>query len=81
MSMLYNIYTNVHTHKDTHAQVNPEALVRVPMLYVRCDLHGVSLKALVDTGAQMTVMPSSFMHRHQWIHVPTYLPVYPPVHI
>ena len=51
-------------------QVNPEAFVKVPMLYVRCELHGVSLKAFVDTGAQMTVMASSLMHRHNCKDLP-----------
>ena len=65
MPMLYNIHTNIHTLKHTHVQVNPEAFVKVPMLYVRCELHGVSLKAFVDTGAQMTVMASSCVMRAQ----------------
>ena len=70
MPMLYNIHTNIHTLKHTHVQVNPEAFVKVPMLYVRCELHGVSLKAFVDTGAQMTVMASSLMHRHKCKDLP-----------
>ena len=37
-------------------EVNPEAFVHVPMLYVQCLLNNVPLKAFVDTGAQMTVM-------------------------
>lgn len=37
-------------------EVNPEAFVHVPMLYVRCTLNNVALRAFVDTGAQMTVM-------------------------
>ncbi len=37
-------------------EVNPEAFVSVPMLYVQCELNGVPVKAFVDTGAQMTVM-------------------------
>ena len=37
-------------------EANPEAFVSVPMLYVRCTLNDVPLKAFVDTGAQMTVM-------------------------
>eukprot|EP00966_Prymnesium_polylepis_P270359 6245352-Prymnesium_polylepis.1 len=36
-------------------EVNPEAFVHVPMLYVPCTLNEVGLKAFVDTGAQMTV--------------------------
>ena len=37
-------------------EANPEAFVKVPMLYVRCTLNNVGLCAFVDTGAQMTVM-------------------------
>ena len=37
-------------------EVNPEAFVSVPMLYVDCELNRVPVKAFVDTGAQMTVM-------------------------
>ena len=37
-------------------EANPEAFVSVPMLFVRCTLNDVPLKAFVDTGAQMTVM-------------------------
>lgn len=37
-------------------EVNPEAFISVPMLYVSCTLNDVPLKAFVDTGAQMTVM-------------------------
>ena len=37
-------------------EVNPEAFVHVPMLYVACTLNNVALKAFVDTGAQMTVL-------------------------
>ena len=37
-------------------EATPEAFVKVPMLYVRCTVNDVPLKAFVDTGAQMTVM-------------------------
>lgn len=37
-------------------EVNPEAFVSVPMLYVQCLLNNTPVKAFVDTGAQMTVM-------------------------
>lgn len=37
-------------------EVNPEAFVSVPMLYVACLLNNTPVKAFVDTGAQMTVM-------------------------
>ena len=37
-------------------EVNPEAFVSVPMLYVQVELNNVPVKAFVDTGAQMTVM-------------------------
>jgi len=37
-------------------EATPEAFCKVPMLYVRCTLNDVPLKAFVDTGAQMTVM-------------------------
>ena len=37
-------------------EANPEGFVKVPMLFVRCTLNDVPLKAFVDTGAQCTVM-------------------------
>jgi hypothetical protein len=37
-------------------EVNPEAFVSVPMLYVQCELNNVPVRAFIDTGAQMTVM-------------------------
>ena len=40
-------------------EVNPEAFVNTPMLYVACTLNDVPLKAFVDTGAQMTVMTAA----------------------
>jgi len=44
-------------------EVNPEAFVSVPMLYVACTLNNVPIKAFVDTGAQMTVMTASCVER------------------
>ena len=37
-------------------EVNPEAFVKIPMLYVQVLLNNTPVKAFVDTGAQMTVM-------------------------
>jgi len=44
-------------------EVNPEAFVSVPMLYVQCELNNVPIKAFVDTGAQMTVMNTKCAQR------------------
>jgi hypothetical protein len=44
-------------------EVNPEAFVPVPMLYVACSVNDVPLKAFVDTGAQMTVMTAKCVQR------------------
>jgi len=59
-------------HKARDAQlemaleVNPEAFVSVPMLYVNCLLNNTPIKAFVDTGAQMTVRgPSRARSRRQ----------------
>ena len=39
-------------------EVNPEAFVSVPMLYVQCLLNNTPVKAFVDTGAQSERRPS-----------------------
>ena len=39
-------------------EVNPEAFVSVPMLYVQCLLNNPPVKAFVDTGAQSERRPS-----------------------
>ena len=44
-------------------EVNPEAFVHVPMLYVMCELNNTPVKAFVDTGAQMTVMTAKCAQR------------------
>jgi len=44
-------------------EVNPEAFVSVPMLYVDVTLNNTPLKAFVDTGAQMTVISAKCVQR------------------
>ena len=45
-------------------EVNPEAFVPVPMLYVLTELNKVPVKAFVDTGAQMTGVLLHSAHQH-----------------
>eukprot|EP00756_Hemistasia_phaeocysticola_P063631 Hpha_TRINITY_DN7109_c0_g1::TRINITY_DN7109_c0_g1_i1::g.29780::m.29780/K11885/DDI1; DNA damage-inducible protein 1 len=47
---------NVATNLRQAAQEMPEAFGRVDMLYVSAQLNGVTLPALVDTGAQTSVI-------------------------
>lgn len=38
-------------------EVNPEAFVPYDLIFIHCKVNGVSLTAMVDTGAQMSVLP------------------------
>lgn len=48
---------NIRDNLETAIEHNPEVFLgRVHMLYISCRVNGILVKALVDTGAQMTVM-------------------------
>ena len=48
---------NVRENLETAIEFNPEIFAgNVHMLYIECRVNGIPVKALVDTGAQMTVM-------------------------
>lgn len=48
---------NIQENFETAVEFNPEIVAgTVVMLYIQCKVNGIPVKALVDTGAQMTVM-------------------------
>lgn len=55
---------NIRENFETALEYNPEIVTsRVIMLYVQVKVNGVSVKAMVDTGAQMTIMNTKCAER------------------
>eukprot|EP00727_Mastigamoeba_balamuthi_P012724 m51a1_g8074 hypothetical protein (314) ;mRNA; r:185279-186448 len=52
--------TNVQDNYEYALENNPEMLVRVPMLFVRCTVNNEPLLAMVDTGAETSIMSAAF---------------------
>jgi len=54
---------NVETLRQNAIEHMPESFASVTMLYVNVVIHGVPLKAFVDSGAQMTIMSAKCAER------------------
>merc|ERR1712110_24480 len=59
----FNRQQNVNRNMQQALEENPESFAQVEMLRVRCEINGVRCNAIVDTGAQMTVMSAEFAKR------------------
>ena len=54
---------NVHKNFVDTYKKNPELLLGVTLLYVRCKVNGIEVVGLVDTGAQVSVMSSKTVEK------------------
>ncbi|KAJ2820376.1 DNA damage-inducible protein 1, partial [Coemansia furcata] len=54
---------NVMRNMETALELNPESFASVAMLYIDVIVNGTPIKALVDSGAQATVMSHSCAER------------------
>ena len=54
---------NIEENMEAAFEHTPEIFSRVVMLYISCKVNGVSVKALVDSGARATVMSARCVNR------------------
>jgi DNA damage-inducible protein 1 len=54
---------NVAANFESALEYNAEAFATVIMLYVPCNVNGVSVPAFVDSGAQSTIMSQECAQR------------------
>lgn len=54
---------NIHKNFMETYEDNPELLLGVNLLYVRCKVNGVEIVGMIDTGAQVTVMSSEIARK------------------
>ena len=48
--------SNIATNFEQGIEHNPESFGRVIMLYVKCEINRVPVTAIIDSGAQMSIM-------------------------
>jgi len=54
---------NINSNMELAIEYVPEAFGNVFMLYINCVVNGFQAKAFVDSGAQMTIMSSSYAEK------------------
>jgi DNA damage-inducible protein 1 len=53
----------IRINQEQAIELIPESLIRADLLYIPIDINGTNTVALIDTGAQMTIMSKSFAEK------------------